>query len=202
MLWRRDMLKRDNTPQVYVFFGLIASGKSTLAQAWAGRLRIPYYNSDIVRKELVDVADLRVGRQEYGRGIYSDEFTRKTYQALLSKAADELANGRSVVLDASYRCRADRDEIRGLKKKHGARVRFILCSCPEAEARARIKKRKLDPTAVSDGNWDIYLRQKELFEPPAELQPAELVTLSTLAPVDELIDRLAHILRLTSNIEL
>lgn len=202
MLLHRDMRKRDNTPQVYVFFGLIASGKSALAQAWAGRLRIPYYNSDILRKELAEVADLRAGRQEYGRGIYSDEFTRKTYQTLLSKATHELANGRSVVLDASYRCRADRDEIRTLKKKHGARVRFILCSCPEAEARARIKKRALDPTAVSDGNWDIYLRQKELFEPPAELQPAELVTLSTLAPVDELVDRLAHILRLTSNIEL
>ena len=191
------MRKRAETPQVYVFFGLIAGGKSTLAQAWAGRLHIPYYNSDIVRKELAGMTDLRGGKQEYGRGIYSAEFTRKTYQALLGKAADELAGGSSVVLDGSYRCRADRDDVRALKKKHGARVQFILCSCPEAEARVRMKKRGLDPTAVSDGRLDIYLRQKELFEPPEELQPAEFVTLSTLAPVDELVDRLARALRKT-----
>ncbi len=189
------MRKRDETPQVYVFFGLIAGGKSTLAQAWASRLHIPYYNSDIVRKELAGRADFRAGKQEYGRGIYSDELTRRTYRALLNKAADELANGRSVILDASYRCRADRDEIRTLKKKYGARVRFILCSCPEAEARARMQKRALDPAAVSDGSWNIYLRQKELFEPPAELQPAEFVTLSTLAPADVLVDRLARTLK-------
>jgi len=194
LLWHRDMRKQDEPPQAYVFFGLIASGKSTLAQAWAGRLRIPYYNSDIVRKELAGRTDLRVGKQEYGRGIYSAELTRKTYQALLDKAADAVASGRSVILDASYRCRADRDGVRALKKKYGARVRFILCSCPEAEARARMKKRALDPAAVSDGRLDIYLRQKEIFEPPDELQPAEFITLSTLAPVDELVDRLARAL--------
>ncbi len=65
-----------------------------------------------------------------------------------------------------------------------------------------MEKTALDPAAVSDGRWDIYLRQKKIFEPPDELQPAEFVTLSTLAPVDVLVDRLAHILRLTSNIEL
>ncbi len=194
MLWQRDMRKQDETPQVYVFFGLIASGKSTLAQAWANRLHIPYYNSDIVRKELAGITDMRADKQEYGRGIYSDKLTRQTYRALLGKAANALASGRSVALDGSYRCRADRDEARALKKKHGARVRFILCSCPEAEARARMKKRALDPVAVSDGRWDIYLRQKEIFEPPDELQPAELVTLSTLAPVDKLVDRLARAL--------
>jgi predicted kinase len=198
LLWRRDMRKHDKPPQVYVFFGLIASGKSTLAQAWAGRLHIPYYNSDIMRKELAEVENLRAGKQEYGRGIYSDELTRKTYQTLLSQAADAVANGWSVILDASYRCRADRDDVRGLKKKHGARVRFILCSCPEAEARTRMKKRELDPTAVSDGSLDIYLRQKEIFEPPAELQPDELIALSTMAPVDVLVDRLARALEKNS----
>ena len=179
---------------MYVFFGLIAGGKSTLAQAWASRLHIPYYNSDIVRKELAGGTDLRAGKQEYGRGMYSEDLTRKTYQALLGKAADELTRGRSVALDASYSCRADRDGVRALKKKYGVRVRFILCSCPEAEARARMEKRALDPAAVSDGRWDIYLRQKEIFEPPEDLQPAEFVTLSTLAPVDVLVDRLARAL--------
>ena len=35
-----------------VFFGMTASGKSTLALAWAKRCQAPYYNTDRVRKEL------------------------------------------------------------------------------------------------------------------------------------------------------
>ena len=39
-----------------LFFGLIASGKSTLAKAWAEQKNIPYYNSDVVRKELAGLS--------------------------------------------------------------------------------------------------------------------------------------------------
>jgi len=36
----------------YVFFGMVATGKSYLAKAWAERLGGLYLNSDVVRKEL------------------------------------------------------------------------------------------------------------------------------------------------------
>ena len=37
---------------ILVFFGMTASGKSTLAQACADRYGAPYYNTDRIRKEL------------------------------------------------------------------------------------------------------------------------------------------------------
>ena len=36
-----------------VFFGMIASGKSTLGQAWSEHCHAPYYNTDRVRKKLL-----------------------------------------------------------------------------------------------------------------------------------------------------
>ncbi|MCF6290822.1 MAG: AAA family ATPase [Desulfobacterales bacterium] len=188
------MTSYDKRPVVYVFFGLIASGKSTLARAWAERLGIGWYNSDVVRKGLAGSTGARPSG--FGQGIYSRAYTRKTYQALADRAEQELVRGRSLVLDASYRCRADRECIGDLAEKHGAMARFILCSCPEAELKRRMEKRALDPTAVSDGRWEIYLKQKRLFEEPTELRPEELITLATQAPVNVLVGRLARALNM------
>lgn len=179
---------------VYVFFGLIASGKSTLAQAWADRLRIACYNSDVIRKELAGRAG--PGRDlQFNQGIYAEQFTRETYQALMDRAAAELGRSRSVVLDASYRARADRESLRALAEKHGVAIRFILCSCPESELKLRLETRARDPKAVSDGRWEIYQKQKELFEEPEELATEELMVFSTQAPVNLLVEQLAAGLR-------
>ncbi len=188
------MTSYDKRPVVYVFFGLIATGKSTLARAWAQRLGIGRYNSDVVRKGLAGSSG--DGPAGFGQGIYSPEYTRRTYQLLADQAENALRRGESVALDASYRCRAERDRIRGLAEKHGALARFILCSCPEAELKHRLEKRALDPTAVSDGRWEIYLKQKRLFEEPTELRPEELITLATRAPVKVLVSRLARALNM------
>ena len=185
------MLKQDEQPVIYVFFGLIATGKSSLAIAWAKRLALAYYNSDLLRKKLAG-PDSAGADQPFKEGIYSAAFTRKTYNCLLAKAAAELSHGRSVVLDASFCGRQDRESVRDLAKKYGAKARFVLCSCPESELKKRMQKRKLDPDAVSDGRWEIYLRQKEVFVKPAELEPLELTAINTMAALPEqLLDRLA-----------
>ena len=187
------MQQRDNIFIIYVFFGLIASGKSTLASAWAKQHGLTYYNSDIIRKEIAGTSGTD-GGFAFQQGIYAEEFTKKTYQGLVDKAVFEVTRGRSVILDASYRNRADRNSLRHMAKKHGAQVRFILCSCPEAELRRRMDERALDPHAVSDGRWEIYLHQKEVFEDPDELTVGELLTIQTVAPVNELIDELSRML--------
>ena len=43
----------------------------------------------------------------------------------------------------------------------------------------RIAIRAQDPNAVSDGRWEIYLKQKERFKHPDELDSSELITINT-----------------------
>ena len=69
-------------PDLFVFMGLIASGKSTLAAAWAKKYTLPYYNSDIVRKKLAGFSANTRQASAFHQGIYSPEMTRKTYDAL------------------------------------------------------------------------------------------------------------------------
>lgn len=184
-------------PSLYVFFGLIASGKSTLAEAWSKALGATYYNSDRVRKELAGLAATAPQQESFNAGIYSRDFSRKTYDALLAHAETELAHNRSVVLDGSYQSRAERAFVRELARRYDAQLILVNCRCPEALLKERLALRAQDPMAVSDGRWEIYLQQKNRFEPPDELPPAELITLDTEAPLPTLLDRLAAMMEKT-----
>lgn len=173
-----------------MFFGLIASGKSTLAQAWAERHRLPYYNSDRVRKELAGLAPTCNRAESFVQGIYSREFSRKTYDGLTELTAAHLRVGTPVVLDASYHKRAERRRLMEVVSSLGGTPRFILCVCPEPEMKMRMARRQRDPRAVSDGRWEIYLRQKQDFEPPDELAADQLLTVNTEPEVNELLKQL------------
>lgn len=177
-------------PVVYVFFGMIATGKSTLSQAWSRHKHLPCYNSDWVRKELAGIKPTDPRRESADSGIYTREFSQKTYTALLDKAKEKLNLGNSVIIDASYQYAHDRQEIRKLANELKCQVYFILCQCSEAEMKRRMKLREKDPAAVSDGRWEIYLKQKKRFEFPDELSNSELIILDTAAPIEKLLDEL------------
>ncbi len=170
-----------------VFFGLIASGKSTLAEMFAENENMEYLNTDRVRKELAGIAATRHRPEDFGQGIYSPEFTERTYAAMLARAADSLGQGRGVVLDGSYSRRRDRAAVLACGRHENVSVHFILCSCSDIEVKRRLAMRARDPLAVSDGRWEIYLQQKEGFEPPDELAPEQLLHLNTEAEPDFLL---------------
>ncbi len=183
------MLQADNmkSPVIYVFFGLIATGKSTIAQAWSWKEQLRCYNSDWVRKELAGVDPTSTHHESKDQGIYTKEFSIKTYVTLLERAAARLRQGDSVVLDASYQYAKDRQDIRELVSRLGCRVYFILCQCAEAEMKHRMDIRSLDPAAVSDGRWEVYLQQKKRIEPPEELPDTELITLNTDGAAEDVL---------------
>ena len=177
-------------PVLYVFFGMIASGKSTLSQAWAWHKQLRCYNSDWVRKELANINPTESQHETIDTGIYTREFSQKTYETLLDRAGARLQRGDSVILDASYQYVRDRQDVKDLAENLNSQVYFILCQCSEVEMKRRMDEREQDPAAVSDGRWEIYLQQKKRFEPPDELAALELIIIDTQAPLDDLLEKL------------
>lgn len=173
---------------IVVFCGLIASGKSTLAEWWAARSGYPCYNSDRVRKELLDIPAREKCPAPVGQGIYSAAMTRRTYDQLLVHAEAEVRAKGGVVLDASYSSRQERARVRQLAERLGCVAFFIHCWCDEQETRRRLALRAEDPEAVSDGRMEIYLQQKKTFEPLAEVPAARLLALETNRFVPELAE--------------
>lgn len=174
--------------RLYVFFGMIATGKSYLASEWAGRKKCLYLNSDIVRKELAGLPKVRKAPAALDDGIYAHAFTQFTYDELLHRAEMALAGYGSgcVVLDASYQDSKERNRI--LRVFNGrCRLLFIYCTCSDGTVKNRLEQRALDPMAVSDGRWEIYLRQKERFDSPNEIPVQQLIRLDTEKSLEELI---------------
>jgi hypothetical protein len=174
--------------RLLVFFGMIATGKSSLAAAFARKWGCSYYNSDIVWKELAGLAPDSRQIAHVDAGIYTREFSRRTYDALLSRALNDLEKEAHtcVVLDGSYQSLSERQRLFQMAGKH-CRLLFVYCRCPEAVMKKRMEKRLKNPRAVSDGRWEIYLQQKRRFEMPIELSPEQLLILDTDRPLSELL---------------
>ena len=178
-------------PTLYVFFGLIASGKSTLAELFAATQCFPYYNTDRVRKELAGIAANERRPDGMGQGIYAPEFSKRTYQTMLDSAAQDFNKGATgVVMDGSYSKAMDRQKVSELASALDVQILFIFCSCSEQETQRRLALRAQDPNAVSDGRWEIFVQQRTTFEQPDELPPHQIIHIDTEAEPQELLRHL------------
>jgi predicted kinase len=126
--------------------------------------------------------------ESFDRGIYSAEFSRKTYDAMYAQAREILQTGGSVILDASFIKAAERRKALELAEQTGARFFLLECQLDEGTARRRLARR-LEKGSVSDGRWEIYKEQKERYEPPLELAAAEHVIIDTSQPVATTVRR-------------
>lgn len=180
------MLAPENL--LLVFFGKIATGKSYLASAWAKQYGLPYYNSDRVRKELAGLSAETGQEEEVDKGIYTPEFSRRTYDALIERAQSHFVrdNRACVVLDGSYQSLRERELLR----EHFAgmaRLVFVHCFCAEELVKERLALRARDVDAVSDGNWQIYLTQKKRFQGATEGE--DVIEVDTDASLDDLVEQ-------------
>ena len=178
----------ERRPNLYLFMGPTGSGKSTVASLLGERLRVPVFNSDGVRKEMVArIPATQRCLEPVGQGIYSPEMTLRTYRLLHQQAGARLMVGEDAVIDATYTSPEMRREVVELAAAAGARLRPILCQAPEEEVRRRLQER-MAGESVSDGRWEIYLAQRPAFRELPEFSRVE--RLNTTAPPQELVEAL------------
>lgn len=132
-----------------VVCGLPGVGKSTVARRISDRIGADVLRTDVVRKELFDDPG------------YTAEETAAVYDELLARATDRLADGRSVVLDATFKTCGRRREAREVARGLDCGFRLIHVDCEEAVVERRIAERD----GVSDADFEIHRRFREAFEP-------------------------------------
>ncbi len=149
---------------VVVIFGLMGTGKTTLAKALGARWGWPVFHSDVVRKTLAGLPPTTPIREDFGRGIYDESFSARTYTELRRLADEHLAAGAAgVILDASFKSARERELVRELARDRGALAAFILCQCPLEKVRARLTRREANAASISNGRLDLLARQAEDF---------------------------------------
>jgi aminoglycoside phosphotransferase family enzyme/predicted kinase len=175
--------------------GLVASGKSTVAERLSSQLGVAVVSSDRVRKHLHDVPDAQsLGSMPFA-GAYAAERSDEVYAELLRRAAVVLASGRPVILDASFRSARDRQQARKLARAHGVRFLFAECHCSAHLARARLAVRA-SGRSISDARSELFDVFARSFEPVDELARGEHVVIDTEGPLEPCIDTLEGLLTL------
>lgn len=174
------------TPSLFITTGLVGSGKSALSQALAERMGLVVLSSDVARKRLAQIPATEHRFEEYDSGIYSPDFSRKTYDALMAEAKSILVEGGSVIIDASFIKAAERKRAKALAEKMNASFYILECKADEETIRQRLKQR-LEQGSVSDGRWEIYEIQKEQYEPVTEVPSLKHVIIDTVQPIDKIV---------------
>lgn len=163
---------------VVVLFGLMGTGKTFNARALGAALNLPVIHSDAVRKGLAGLAPTTPTPEAFGKGIYDEDFSRRTYDEMRRQAQEHLAARRSVILDASYKRAAERELVRQLAREHGAQVAFVCCTCPLKVVKERLNRRAHNAEAISDGRTELLEAQAKDFD-PIEAADQPLLTLDT-----------------------
>jgi predicted kinase len=192
-LSRGYLLKERLPTTLFITCGLVGSGKSTVAAQVGIDLALPVFSSDLVRKRLAGVRPTSRQQDPPGSGLYGPDYTARTYGALLELAGRELAAGRSVIVDATFRRQQDRREFAAMAARHGAACVILLTVCPEELILARLAARQAGPATISDGRAELLPLQRLEFIAPTAAE-GRLLTIDTSAPPfaigDEILQRL------------
>ncbi|MFP3867508.1 MAG: AAA family ATPase [Desulfobacteraceae bacterium] len=173
---------------IVVVFGLIATGKTTLAQVLGRNHGWPVIHSDTVRKTLAGLEPTTRVPEDFGAGIYSAEFSRRTYEEMLRQARQQLEAGSPVILDGSFKRAGDRLQVRQLAQELGTKVGFIYCTCAPGEVQRRLAQRRQNVQAVSDGRPEILVAQQQDFDILDDLKGWPLLKLDTGQPFETVVN--------------
>jgi hypothetical protein len=150
-------------PKLIMVMGLPAVGKTYLAQHLADHINAYHLCSDIIRKEITNTPVEMHRFEGYGKGIYTSEVSKMTYEEMFKRAENYLNQGKTCIIDATFSWQSSRNVAKDIAEKTKASFYMINCVCPERVVLARMKKRS-EEFSLSDATPEIYYKMKNNFD--------------------------------------
>ncbi len=171
-------------PKVVVLGGLTGSGKTTVAKALKERADFVVISSDEVRKQLVGMDVYDKDLSDYKKGIYSEEMTQRAYDEIVNQAYGFVKNGKSVILDATFIKKWQRNKVFERLKRLGIKPLVVFLEVDEELALEHFKKREKEKS-ISDGRYEIFVKQKNDLE-----MPKGAIVIDAKKPIDEIAEEI------------
>jgi len=141
--------------------GLSGSGKTTLTQPLLEQLPAIRIRSDVERKRLAGLEATERASAEPGKGIYTAQYSEKTYGYLLELASQIVDAGYNVIVDATFLRQNQREKFRQLADVKSVAFHILNFSARTETLQQRIIQRTGQRSAdASDA--DLAVLQKQL----------------------------------------
>jgi hypothetical protein len=176
-----ERLTRPAPAWLAITAGLPGSGKSTVALALAEGTGAVRLRSDVERKRLAGLAPAARTGAGIAGGIYTAAADQATYRHLAALAAGVVAAGHAVVVDATFRRRADRESFAELARRLGIPFVILHCTAPEAELGRRLLARAEAGHDASEATPGVLAFQRRRFEALSVEEQALSVPVDTSA---------------------
>ena len=169
--------------------GLPGTGKSWAARHVARPLGAAIVRTDVVRKRLAGIPPDRHPSGAELEALYSAAADGRTYGRVLEECRAFLAEGRPVVVDATFGRRQRRDAFRALATELGVPVLLVAVTTPESVVEARLRRRRARSGEVSDADLEVYRLAQARFEPIDEVPVRGRVAVDGTAPAADTVTR-------------
>jgi aminoglycoside phosphotransferase family enzyme len=165
-------------PQLLITHGLSGSGKTWASGRWlqaeasgrAIRLR-----SDVERKRLHGVSPLAASGSGLNTGLYRPQAHEQTYASLRARARGLLQDGWTVLVDAAFLRRAERQAFAELAQTEGCPFHILACEAAPEVLRQRISARQAAGGDASEATLAVLEQQFGWLEPLTDTERAATV---------------------------
>ena len=152
-------------PSLVVLYGLMGTGKSSIARFLRDELGWYLISTDTVRKQISGVGEDTRVYVPYNEGLYSPEMNARTYEEVCRRAENLLKAGFSVAVDGAFKKQEERLPVIDLAQRTESNLLFIESTCELDSQLQRLERRQLHDTR-SDGRVELMEHQRTDFEPP------------------------------------
>ena len=163
-----SQLTTPPAPRLLITHGLSGCGKTVASSLWlqndplACTLRL---RSDVERKRLLGLASNAPSNSPPGGGIYAAVAQQQTYARLHALAETLLRQGWSVIVDATFLHRTERDAFRALANTLDLPFQILAPQASPGQLRERILARQAQGRDASEATLAVLERQLRQLEP-------------------------------------
>lgn len=173
------------TPRLWITHGVSGSGKTTLSEAVVQRHDAFRLRSDIERKRLFELSPTERPSAEIRETMYGDEANEPTYQRLSDLADGILRAGYSVIIDATFLKRADRERFYQLAKSRGVGLSVLDCHSDPQTLRQRVTDRAARGHDASDADLEVLEYQLSHHEPLSDTEREHVIEIPDSVQIAE-----------------
>lgn len=166
-------------PALFITHGLSGSGKSTLSGPLVESLAAIRIRSDRERQRMFGKGKRQGEAAIIGEGVYSEGASRQTYEKLAELAEAVLESGYSVIIDAAFLERQQRNLFKQLADRLGVPIRILFFRADADVLRQRIRERQREGSDISEADLSVLERQLARYTELDDEERAYAVTIDT-----------------------